>query len=175
MRRGEGEEALDRAVRALARRDHSTRSLQRKLARAGVSEAARREAIETLARAGYLDDARFARDRAARLAERGYGDERIRADLESQGVPREAVARALAALEPEPERALASGRQARRNPGSCTFRSGPGGAVARPAGILRGRGRARPGPEHCRGPLSRSRIGKLHSTFCLHTTHFRIG
>ena len=42
--------------------------------------------VETLARVGYLDDERFARDRAAQLAGRGYGDEWIRADLEAQGV-----------------------------------------------------------------------------------------
>lgn len=102
----ERNEALDRAVRALARRDHSTESLRAKLERAGASEQAQEDAVETLARAGYLDDARFARDRAAHLAARGYGDEWIRADLEAQGVPPEAVESALAALAPERERAI---------------------------------------------------------------------
>lgn len=102
----DGSSALDKAVRALARRDHSTESLRAKLDRAGISGPAQNEAVETLARVGYLDDARFARDRAAQLASRGYGDLWIRADLEAQGVEGEAAEPALAALEPEPERAL---------------------------------------------------------------------
>ena len=98
--------ALERAVRALARRDHSAASLRAKLERAGVSEPARDEAVETLAGVGYLDDQRFARDRAERLAARGYGDDWIRGDLDVQGVPREVAETALAGLEPERERAL---------------------------------------------------------------------
>jgi regulatory protein len=101
----EREVAIDRAVRALARRDHSAAEIGAKLARAGVSEAARADAVETLEGVGYLDDDRFARDRAARLAERGYGDEWIRADLEARGIAREAAAAALDTLEPESERA----------------------------------------------------------------------
>ena len=101
----EGREALDRSVRALARRDHSVASLRAKLERAGIPEAAQAEALDTLARAGYLDDARFARARAVQLAERGYGDEWIRGDLDAQGVGVEAAAAALAELQPEAERA----------------------------------------------------------------------
>jgi regulatory protein len=103
---GERAQALERAVRALARRDHSEASLRARLARAGVSEEAREDAVERLARAGYLDDGRFARDRAAHLAARGYGDEWIRADLDAHGVAAPAVDDALAALEPERRRAL---------------------------------------------------------------------
>jgi regulatory protein len=98
--------ALDRAVRALARRDHSAESLRAKLERAGISEPARSEAVETLAGTGYLDDERFACNRAERLAARGYGDDWIRADLEAQGVAPDVVETALAGLEPERERAL---------------------------------------------------------------------
>jgi regulatory protein len=98
-------DALDRSLRALARRDHSAASLRAKLARAGISREAQTEALEKLARAGYLDDARFALDRAEKLAARGYGDDWIRADLEAQGVAAAIVAGALAGLEPEAERA----------------------------------------------------------------------
>jgi regulatory protein len=101
----ERREALDRSVRALARRDHSAASLRAKLQRAGLSEEAQAEALETLERAGYLDDARFARGRAEQLAVRGYGDDWIRADLEAQGVAAELVVHALAGLEPEATRA----------------------------------------------------------------------
>jgi regulatory protein len=102
----EADRAVDRAVRALARRDHSAASLRAKLDRAGFSESTQADALDTLGRAGYLDDARYGRDRAALLAERGYGDERIGAELEAQGLDRESVEVALASLEPEADRAL---------------------------------------------------------------------
>jgi regulatory protein len=100
----ERRDALLRATRALARRDHSAASLRAKLDRAGISEDAQIDALDALARGGYLDDGRFARDRAAHLAARGYGDEWIRGDLEAQGVPVESVDPALDELEPERER-----------------------------------------------------------------------
>jgi SOS response regulatory protein OraA/RecX len=102
---GEAERAVDHAVRALARRDHSTASLRRKLDRAGVSESAQAAALDVLGRAGYVDDGRFAADRAVVLAQRGYGDAWIRADLERQGVERGVAESAVAVLEAEPERA----------------------------------------------------------------------
>jgi len=55
--------------------------------------------------AGYVDDARVARERARTLAERGLGDAAIRADLERRGVSKELVGRATASLEPEGARA----------------------------------------------------------------------
>ena len=100
MERGE---AVDRAVKALARRDHSSATLRAKLARAGVSEDVSDDVLGTLRRAGYLDDARFARDRAAHLAAKGYGDAWIKGDLErSQGVEADV---AIGVLDPEHERA----------------------------------------------------------------------
>jgi len=108
----EEERAVDRAVRALARRDHSAASLRTKLDRAGLSESAKSAALDVLERAGYVDDARFACDRAAALADRGYGDAWIRADLERQGIDRETADSALGALEAEPERALGEAAKA---------------------------------------------------------------
>ena len=99
---GEKEDALDRSVRALARRDHSAASLRAKLDRAGISEAAQQEAVSALERAGYVDDARFALGRAEHLAAKGYGDEWIRGDLEAQGVDPDT---AIGALAPEQARA----------------------------------------------------------------------
>ena len=88
-----------------------------RLRRAGIDESRRGEALETLERVGYLDDARFAGGRANALAGRGLGDAAIRHDLEGSGVAPEDVAAALAALEPEPVRAAAivarQGRSAR--------------------------------------------------------------
>jgi SOS response regulatory protein OraA/RecX len=62
-------------------------------------------ALERLERAGYVDDGRFAFDRARALAGRGRGDAAIRADLERRGVDPELIEQALASLEPEAERA----------------------------------------------------------------------
>ena len=102
----ENERAVDRAVRALARRDHSAASLRAKLDRAGLSESAQAAALDALERAGYLDDVRYAGERAALLADRGYGDVWIHADLERQGVERETADSAVGALEPEYARAM---------------------------------------------------------------------
>jgi regulatory protein len=90
------------ALRALRAADRSRAELDGRLARQGVDEVERQETLDSLERLGYLDDARTAALRAERLAERGYGDAYIRADLERRGLPPEA---ALAALEPEAERA----------------------------------------------------------------------
>ena len=81
-------EALAVAGRALRRRDLSERGIAERLARASVAPAAVEESLAVLARAGLVDDARFARTRADSLAERGYGDAAIRHDLGRQGVAR---------------------------------------------------------------------------------------
>ena len=96
---------LEAAVRALAHRDLSQHELAERLARRGVPESDRRQAIERLTRAGYVDDDRFALGRAQGLAERGRSDAAIRADLEERGVEPELVEQALGSLAPEAERA----------------------------------------------------------------------
>jgi SOS response regulatory protein OraA/RecX len=98
-------DALARAARALAPRDRSRQALEHRLAGAGVPPATRGEVLETLERVGLVDDARMAVSRAGHLAERGFGDEAIRHDLEAEGVAPELVAEAVGALEPERERA----------------------------------------------------------------------
>lgn len=98
---------IDLAARALQHRDRSRRELDERLARAGVSDDQRADALDTLERVGYVDDARFAVARAEALAGRGYGDEAIRHDLEGHGIDAEGVAEAIGGLEPEPERARA--------------------------------------------------------------------
>ncbi len=57
-------EALAVAGRALRRRDLSERSIADRLARASVAPAAVEESLAVLARAGLVDDDRFARTRA---------------------------------------------------------------------------------------------------------------
>ena len=99
-------EALAASAGALRHRDLSTRRLEQRLERRAVPPAERARAVETLTRAGLLDDGRFARGRARALAARGYGDAAIRFDLERQGVDAELAAEALAKLEPERDRAV---------------------------------------------------------------------
>jgi SOS response regulatory protein OraA/RecX len=99
--------ALDTATRALARRDRSRAALASHLAARGVAPAHGRDALGTLERAGWVDDERFATDRAAALAARGYGDAAIRFDLERQGIEVSLVEVTLAALEGEEARAAA--------------------------------------------------------------------
>jgi regulatory protein len=96
---------LERAVRLLAGRDFTAEELDRRLERAGVDPAERREVLDRLAGAGYLDDERVVRDRAVRLADRGYGDAAIRLDLERRGAAPELTEQTIAALEPERSRA----------------------------------------------------------------------
>jgi regulatory protein len=97
--------AEDAALRALARRDHSRASLADRLERAGVAGADRREVIDRATRAGLVDDARFARGRAALLAARGNGNALILDDLVQRGVADELARAAVADLAPEHERA----------------------------------------------------------------------
>ena len=126
----------------------------------------RREVLETLERAGLVDDDRLAAARAEALAERGYGDAAIRFDLERQGLAAESVAAALARLEPERQRAR---RLVERR-----------GGGARTARWLAQRGFDAGAVEDalaeiCRRGLIGARMRQsFHPTFCLHTDFFRI-
>jgi SOS response regulatory protein OraA/RecX len=112
--------ALAVATRALAKRDFSARGLRERLARAGVEPTDADEALAALKHAGLVSDARFARQRAQALAERGKGDAAIRFDLERQRVEAGLAEEAIAALEPERERAARI--VARRGAGPKTAR-----------------------------------------------------
>ena len=98
----------------------SERRLSERLEQAAIAPAILKESIGVLARAGLVDDARFARNRAESLAGRGYGDEAIRDDLGRQGVSAELSEDALERLEPELDRARRI--VARRGPGAKTAR-----------------------------------------------------
>ena len=97
--------ALAGAARTLATSGRSRGELEQRLAQAGHARAAREEALATLDRAGLVDDARLGHARAELMARRGYGDAAIRADLRKRLISAEAAADAVAALEPEVERA----------------------------------------------------------------------
>jgi SOS response regulatory protein OraA/RecX len=69
------------------------------------------QTIETLVRAGLVDDRRLALRRAAFLAGRGLGDEAIAAKLDAEGIRIEERRAALATLEPEERRAVEVARR----------------------------------------------------------------
>ena len=113
-------DAVEQALRALRHRDRSTAELDARLAQRGVDAEEREQALETLARIGYLDDERFARTRAGQLAARGCGDALIRHDLEGRGIASEQIEAVLTYVEPEHERAARIVE--RRGPGPKTAR-----------------------------------------------------
>ena len=98
-------EALGIAVRALRYRDLSRSRLEERLSRRGARAEAKADVLQTLEQAGLVDDGRVASSRAGALAARGYGDAAICFALEGEGLGAEAVAAALAGLEPEAARA----------------------------------------------------------------------
>jgi regulatory protein len=98
---------IDLAARALRHRDRSRTQIDDRLARAGVEDERRADALNALERIGYVDDERFAAGRAASLADRGFGDEAIRELLTADGVGADVVEDAVASLEPEASRAAA--------------------------------------------------------------------
>ncbi len=116
------------AARALSRRDLSQTSLASRLRGAGVAPAAARETLDWLVSVGLVDDARLARTRAGRLAERGYGDVAIDTKLAREGILREDREAAITELEPEEERARRAAR------------GGRAGGPRRLAAFLAGRG-----------------------------------
>ena len=98
-------EARELALRALSHRDRSRRELEQRLGRAGIPADERDEALDELAAAGLLSDARFAEARARGLAAKNGSDSLIRNDLRRHGIDREEIAGILEGLEGEAERA----------------------------------------------------------------------
>ena len=118
--------ALAVAARALARREHSRRSLRERLLRAGVSPDDADAAIAELGRTGLVDDARFAEERARVLAGKGKGDAAIRFDLERAGVGPDELEAALGTLDPERERAAALVARRGASPATARLLAGRG-------------------------------------------------
>jgi regulatory protein len=119
-------EALAVATRALARREHSQRSLHERLQRAGVAADDAEAVVEELRNAGLVDDARFADERARVLAERGKGDRAIRFELERAGVGAAEIETALGNLDPERERAAALVERRGATPATARLLAGRG-------------------------------------------------
>lgn len=90
---------LQRALGLLTRREHSRRELSRKLTSRGVEAADVRSAVDRLEAEGWQSDTRFAEALVRSRASGGYGPLRIRAELSTHGLDREAVEAAMATFD----------------------------------------------------------------------------
>ena len=101
---------LPAALRLLAVRDRSEEELRRRLTRRGFAAGPIEVALGRCRELGYLDDVRFARERARALLAGGRAvGPRVLADLQAHGIDETAAREALAAAEAEidPEKLLA--------------------------------------------------------------------
>ena len=89
----------DRALGLVSRREHSARELKRKLQQKGVTAEEAVDVVDEMGERNYQSDARFAESLVRRRALDGYGPVRIRAELASHGVVREAATSAIAAAD----------------------------------------------------------------------------
>jgi len=103
------------ALRILGGAAQSEASLRRRLEHRGFSAGASRDAAETAARLGYVDDAALADSIVTRRRSR-RGTARIAAELRSRGVGEEAVRAALSGISPDDQRAAALAEARRRLP-----------------------------------------------------------
>lgn len=91
--------AYQRALGLLVRREHSRKELGRKLAAKGLEREDVEPALDVLSRQDFQNDARFAAAFARSRAAAGYGPGRIRAELATHALSREAIAEAIDACE----------------------------------------------------------------------------
>lgn len=94
-KRGQEQSPTQRALGFLVRREHSRKELTRKLTSRGLDATEAAAAVERLAGQGWQDDARFAESLVRSRAGNGYGPIRIRAELATHGLDREAIAQAM--------------------------------------------------------------------------------
>lgn len=87
--------ALQSAVRLLARRDHTEKELVYKLRQRKFDAAAIDDALQRCRDLGYVDDARTAAMMAAHMASRGNGPLKIHRTLHQKGVDEAIIERAL--------------------------------------------------------------------------------
>jgi regulatory protein len=94
---GEPVNLRNRALRLLARREHSRRELERKLAGEAGDPEVLASLLDEFERRGWLSEARVAEQRLARARGR-YGPRRVLNDLKEKGLSAEALARAAGDL-----------------------------------------------------------------------------
>jgi regulatory protein len=89
----------ERALGLLSRREHSARELKRKLQQKGVTAEEAVDVVGEMGERNYQSDTRFAESLVRRRALDGYGPMRIRAELASHGIVREAATTAIASAD----------------------------------------------------------------------------
>ena len=99
------------ALKHLARRDHASGELERKLRDQGFEAGAVAAVLTDLAAKRFLDDERFIDQFVSYHAARGQGPARIRAQLRPLGLSGEAIDRQLRAVEDWRERAQLARRK----------------------------------------------------------------
>ena len=117
--------AYQRALGLLVRREHSRKELSRKLRAKGVESDEMDVALEKLVRQDFQNDERFAAALARTRAASGYGPMRIRSELATHGLPRDAIDAALDACErdwPASARALIVRRYAGKDLADAALR-----------------------------------------------------
>ena len=85
-----------KAVALLARREHSTAELARKLAQKGIDKVVVDDVVDKLSSKGLVSDERFAESFVRYRASRGYGPMRIRLELAERGIEASRIAEHLA-------------------------------------------------------------------------------
>lgn len=88
-----------RAVKLLARREHAPAELAHKLTERGYPRSAVQRVLDTLIDENLLSERRYAESVAHFRAQRGYGPQRIRAELGAKGVAEAGIDEALATVE----------------------------------------------------------------------------
>lgn len=88
-----------RALALLVRREHSRKELTRKLAARGIEAEQAQAAVNRMTAEGWQNDVRFAEQLLRSRANTGYGPIRIRAELGTHGLDRDAVAAAMDAYD----------------------------------------------------------------------------
>jgi regulatory protein len=83
------DEAKEKALRLLDRRDMSKKELTDKLIEKGVSPDDAQRAADRMEELGFIDDGRYAGLVVRHYASKGYGLRRIREELYRRGIPRE--------------------------------------------------------------------------------------
>ncbi|MCI0574144.1 MAG: RecX family transcriptional regulator [Myxococcaceae bacterium] len=93
------QDALDAALRLLAVRDRSRQELVTALTRRGFTPAVQHAVLARLLEDRYLDDSRFAAERARSLFQRGrFGARGVLQRLLAHGIPEEEARRAVEAV-----------------------------------------------------------------------------
>jgi regulatory protein len=88
-------EARLAAIKLLARREHATLELRRKLIAKGFSADVAASVLTALGEEGYLSDERYAETYIRARTERGYGPVRICAELRERGISDDLIGRGL--------------------------------------------------------------------------------